>query len=672
VNEIRNNRPSGTSGPLKIQLVSTPEKAGAIKDGEALAGTVAFSFDVPALQAGFSQVAVTFTGLFTPMTGSSFNTLVLVETVGGTDLAWDGQPNVFRTIFDGTAGQFALPAPEVLLPAEIRGRVGAPFSLPVEAENTANGYTATVTGLPKGLVLSRDRLDTSKSLFGDPFLISGVPSKAGTYPITFTVSAPDGVSGSATANIVVTDKKTNSAPNVVDVQALPDRAPAGTRLAFVAAAEDPENSPLAYSWNFGDGGTALGQQTFHTFINPGMYTVTLTASDGALSASSTVNVEITGTPSLRPVVDLATAAPNPATPGAEVTLTATASDPQGLPLTLRWNFGDGTAPQTGNPVTHVFTNSGDYVISVTAINFNGLSTTFSGLTVFVPGATDAPYIDNGLQRTSADDLSTTVQPSLGGVVGLLLGSTALGQTREDTDFFTAFEFPTRSTAFARGPRPTRRFQRSGVYRAASRLETPGDSAPTRKTALQVPISSLETKEPGPEDGNKLVAASRRTISLDSISGKFTFRADANDAADSVKLGASIEIPPSVDPSAEQEFSIGIGAVIDRVRVANGKMIGKSDRGIIKKVSLRAAKDKTLADGLRGKLSIELNAPNLDSAGFEVEGVSLAGFKKGKTNPEIQVSIVYAGISYKTIGFPVQFTVTPDEGGGKIVGRGTAK
>jgi hypothetical protein len=56
---------------------------------------------------------------------------------------------------------------------------------------------------------------------------------------------------------------------------------------------DPQGDPLTYSWDMGDGTLLNGITVNHNYIALGMYTVSLTVSDGQLSHTATQNVTIT-------------------------------------------------------------------------------------------------------------------------------------------------------------------------------------------------------------------------------------------------------------------------------------------------------------------------------------------------------------------------------------------
>jgi hypothetical protein len=49
---------------------------------------------------------------------------------------------------------------------------------------------------------------------------------------------------------------------------------------FSSIAVDPDKDPLAYTWEFGDGATAAGQDTTHTYVGEGSFIARLTVIDG--------------------------------------------------------------------------------------------------------------------------------------------------------------------------------------------------------------------------------------------------------------------------------------------------------------------------------------------------------------------------------------------------------
>lgn len=76
----------------------------------------------------------------------------------------------------------------------------------------------------------------------------------------------------------------------------PDQAgTTGQLLTFDGSASfDPNNDPLTYSWNFGDGSPlASGAVVTHAFATANTYVVTLTVSDGLLTAFDTATATVT-------------------------------------------------------------------------------------------------------------------------------------------------------------------------------------------------------------------------------------------------------------------------------------------------------------------------------------------------------------------------------------------
>ncbi len=145
-------------------------------------------------------------------------------------------------------------------------------------------------------------------------------------------------------------------------------------------------SPISYTWGLGDGTFAVGESARHSYGRPGVYTVTLTATNCATATTTAVHT-VTVAPSCDPVHDLLLSwAPLTPTAGQVVTLTAAASGT--APLTFTWDLGDGTYGHTSWPrpislllgpfastVTHTFTTAGSYTATVTVTNACGEATT---------------------------------------------------------------------------------------------------------------------------------------------------------------------------------------------------------------------------------------------------------------------------------------------------------
>jgi glucose/arabinose dehydrogenase/PKD repeat protein len=74
---------------------------------------------------------------------------------------------------------------------------------------------------------------------------------------------------------------TGRAP-IARISATPTSGPAPLAVAFDArASTDPDNDPLTYTWDFGDGATATGATVTHTYTAERPYTATVTARDPA-------------------------------------------------------------------------------------------------------------------------------------------------------------------------------------------------------------------------------------------------------------------------------------------------------------------------------------------------------------------------------------------------------
>ena len=113
-------------------------------------------------------------------------------------------------------------------------------------------------------------------------------SSAGSYTVSLTVYR-----GSATASFSRTITIADVTPVVPPVSASFDFAPsspiAGEPVTFT---DRSTGNPFQWTWNFGDGSTASGISASHIYSNGGTYTVSLTASNGASSATTTRTVTV--------------------------------------------------------------------------------------------------------------------------------------------------------------------------------------------------------------------------------------------------------------------------------------------------------------------------------------------------------------------------------------------
>ncbi|MEO8150356.1 MAG: PKD domain-containing protein, partial [Bacteroidia bacterium] len=115
-----------------------------------------------------------------------------------------------------------------------------------------------------------------------------------------------------------------------------------------------------WSWDFGDGSAAvLTQNANHTYAAPGTYVITLTASNGSCSSSSSITVNATifnfsanDTLTCSGIVQFTDLANNGAT-------------------AWIWQFGDGGSSTLQNPA-HTYASAGYFTVTFTTVGINGI------------------------------------------------------------------------------------------------------------------------------------------------------------------------------------------------------------------------------------------------------------------------------------------------------------
>lgn len=213
-------------------------------------------------------------------------------------------------------------------------------------------------------------------------------STAGSYVIKVTVTddagctyvAEDSSTHRARAQTPVTIL--NRCPTVT----ISERDPAGaidsgTNLSVTVTANDPDGTVDQLWWDWGDDSTGSGGATnSHTYASSGNYTLTVTATD---DLGCTYNVDSASTYGARatasipvnnvcPTVTIDSRTPSgQVDTGAEITMSVTASDPDGSVAEIEWDWDDGTVETGQTERTHTFSDDGDYSVAVTVTDDEG-------------------------------------------------------------------------------------------------------------------------------------------------------------------------------------------------------------------------------------------------------------------------------------------------------------
>ena len=136
----------------------------------------------------------------------------------------------------------------------------------------------------------------------------------------------------------------------------------GCQPLVVTFTDQTVNNPTSWVWNFPGGSPAVSTQQNPTVVynTPGVYSVTLTATNGAGADVETINnmINIEGIP-----IPGFTFVNNNGT----VNFTNTSS---GTNLSYFWNFGDGNTSTLENP-SHTYADDGTYTVELTVSNLCG-------------------------------------------------------------------------------------------------------------------------------------------------------------------------------------------------------------------------------------------------------------------------------------------------------------
>ncbi len=201
---------------------------------------------------------------------------------------------------------------------------------------------------------------------------------SGVYTVTLRVTDNRNEQATGTATVTV-----GNAPPVVRAEARPSNGAPPLQVYFSATASDRDGI-AGYEWDFeGDGAfdraTDTGDTTY-TYTEAGVYQPRVRVTDNAGAATEiavpTLRIQVEdGVPSVT-----ASASPTSGDPPLSVSLSASATDPDGLEITQwAWDFGGDGAEDyvsaTSASTTHEFTAAGTYFPEVRATASDGDSST---------------------------------------------------------------------------------------------------------------------------------------------------------------------------------------------------------------------------------------------------------------------------------------------------------
>ncbi len=228
--------------------------------------------------------------------------------------------------------------------------------------------------------------------FGDGATASGehvihAYDVGGNYLVRLTVTDDGGATDEDTALVSV--ETPGNTPPVADAGG-DKTAEVGESILFDAGASvDPDGTIVSWSWDFGDGASADGEQVSHAFSASGAYLVRLTVTDdGGAVGQDVALAYVVGVQNQPPRAD---AGGNQRIDlGSPVLLNgAGSSDPDGTIVSYEWDLGDGNTA-AGVAVEHTYQAAGSYLVNLTVTDDNGATDEDFALIEVAEGPANTP------------------------------------------------------------------------------------------------------------------------------------------------------------------------------------------------------------------------------------------------------------------------------------------
>jgi PKD repeat protein len=303
------------------------------------------------------------------------------------------------------------------------------------------------------------------------------------YTAILTVTDNDGLTDSDTAQVNIGE---GDPPPVADAGG-PYTGEPGVPVTLDGSGSSDSGSGTieSYAWEFGDGGSGVGEVVDHTYAAEGIFNVTLTVTDnGGKVDSDSTTATITGlTP---PVAD--PNGPYNGLIGEDIQFDGTGSDdPDGAVVAWNWDFGDGSTGSGATPV-HAYSAVDTYTVTLVVTDDDGLTsvpavTTADITDVFVAPIADpnGPYAGTEARELTFDGTGS-YDPDGGNIVGY------------------AWDFGDGNTGI--GSNPTNIYDLPGTYTVSLVVtDDEGASSAAAETTAEIGVDAPPVADPnGPYSG----------------------------------------------------------------------------------------------------------------------------------------------------------------------------
>ena len=312
------------------------------------------------------------------------------------------------------------------------------------------------------------------------------------------VSANDGWAVGSSGMII---RWIGEAPLVASFSASHETQEVNEPIEFDASeSSDPDGTIVNYAWNFGEGTTASGMTSTHTYSSEGTYTVTLTVTDNnELTDTATKTITIIPSSTTPTVPDASFTFPS-VSQGVNQPATFDASgssDPDGNIVSYEWSFGDGSTG-TGMTEPHTYTSDGTFTVTLTVTDNDGHKDTATKTIIINPAPTTPTTPDAYFTFTSENQ-----------VVNQPITFDASGSSDPDGTIDNyAWNFGDGTTGT--GMTSTHAYSSEGTYTVTLTVTDNDDQTGTAAQNLEIIVDMMKPKADAGED---LVVKDGKTITF---------------------------------------------------------------------------------------------------------------------------------------------------------------